>query len=182
MKPQTSMSITAHGYTLVAKGVEKCSSHHLYHENRMYQHVSSAQGVIVPVCLGLTDLDNPYFYDGRVYTLMLFLSWAGRPLFTFANQGNKAALLNEAKLMLGELHRLGLLHKDSALRNMLWDDRTDHPMWTDLERAEICDRRPLRALYSSQKRKKTTRKTSCAEDPFSNEIRQLSAHVARLVS
>ncbi|KAH7042245.1 hypothetical protein B0J12DRAFT_712704 [Macrophomina phaseolina] len=92
--------LSSHGYTLVAKGMEKHNARHLRHESCMYQHASAAQGRAVPIYIGLTNLEIPYFYDGGAYTHMLFLSWAGRPLFKFINQDNRAALLERAKTTL----------------------------------------------------------------------------------
>ncbi|KAH7010964.1 hypothetical protein B0J12DRAFT_690969 [Macrophomina phaseolina] len=174
--------LSSHGYTLVAKGMEECDAHHLQHEDRMYKHVSLVQGKIVPVCVGLADLKIPYYYDCGVYTHMLFLSWAGRPLSRSINQDNKCAFLQEARVMLEGLHRLGVLHKDPALRNILRDDCTGRLMWTDLERAEVCARSPLGPICPNRKRKRPVcKKTNCAEDAFSSEMRQLSAHMARSV-
>jgi len=166
--------LSSHGYTLVAKGVEECNFRHLQHEHRMYEHASPAQGMVIPVCLGQVKLEIPYFYDGGVYTHMLLLSWAGRPLSTFIKRDNKSAVFEEAKAMLQELHRLKLLHKDPALRNMLWDNRTRRLMWTDLERAKVCNQAPLRAGYPTRKR----RKLSYAKNPFVNEIQTLTNRAA----
>ncbi|KAJ4353168.1 hypothetical protein N0V95_003597 [Ascochyta clinopodiicola] len=172
--------LSSHGYTFVAKAVEQRNLHHLQHEHDMYQHVLSAQGRIVPVCLGLADLKVSYFYDGGVYTHMLFLSWAGRPLSIHINQENKLALLQEARQMLEGLHRLCLLHRDPAVRNILWDNRTGRLMWTDLERAEACQL-PLHSPGTKGKRKRPSRKKSCTENAFSTELSQLSMHVAHSV-
>ncbi|EKG09024.1 hypothetical protein MPH_14005 [Macrophomina phaseolina MS6] len=159
--------LSSHGYTLVAKGMEEHNAGHLQHENRMYQHVSAVQGKAVPVCVGIVDLKLPCYSDCGVYTHMLFLSWAGRPLFKFIDQDNKAALLERAKATLGLLHGLGLLHNDAEMRNVLWDGRTGGLMWTDLERAEVRAearaegraegraRRPLGEICPNRKRKRT---------------------------
>ncbi|KAH7021698.1 hypothetical protein B0J12DRAFT_393167 [Macrophomina phaseolina] len=188
--------LSSHGYTLVAKGMEEHNAYHLRHESCMYQHASAAQGRAVPVCIGLTDLEIPYFFDGGAYTHMLFLSWAGRPLFKFINQDNRAALLERAKTTLRQLHKLGLLHNDAEMRNVLWDERTDGLMWTDLERAEVRagaegradgrtaakTRRPLAPICPNEKRKRTECKlTSGAGDDFSREMLLFSAHISRSV-
>ncbi|EKG09444.1 hypothetical protein MPH_13515 [Macrophomina phaseolina MS6] len=174
--------LSSHGYTLVAKGMEEHNARHLRHESCMYQHASAAQGRAVPVCIGLTDLEIPYFYDGGAYKHMLFLSWAGRPLFKFINQDNKVALLERAKATLGQLHGLGLLHNDAEMRNVLWDERTGGLMWTDLERAEGRARRPLGEICPNRKRNRTACKLiSGSNDEFSREMMLLSAHVARSV-
>lgn len=99
---------------------------------------------------------------------MLLLSWAGSPLCRTINQDNKCAFHQEAREILEGLHRLGLLHKDPALCNILRDDRTGCLMWTDLERAEACARLPLGPISPNRKRKRPVcKKTKCVQDAFS---------------
>ncbi|KAH7016614.1 hypothetical protein B0J12DRAFT_722451 [Macrophomina phaseolina] len=167
--------LSSHGYTLVAKGMEEHNAGHLQHENRMYQHVSAVQGRAVPVCVGVV-----------VYTHMLFLSWAGRPLFNFFNQDNRAALLEKAKARLQELHGLGLLHKDAELRNILGTSGRARAEVRAEARAEASAegraRRPLGPVCPNRKRKRTRCKMmNGANDDFSHEMMLLSAHIARSV-
>ncbi|KXH36021.1 hypothetical protein CNYM01_14384, partial [Colletotrichum nymphaeae SA-01] len=73
--------MSSHGYTLVAKGVETLDLALLRREKKMYDKLRLIQGKYVPVCLGRTDLTLPLYYDSGVYEHVLFLSWAGKPLF-----------------------------------------------------------------------------------------------------
>src|SRR4051812_10576548 len=62
--------LSSHGYTLVAKGMEKGNLGFLKHERYIYDLVRSIQRKHVPVCLGSTILKLPY-YEGDVYIGML---------------------------------------------------------------------------------------------------------------
>ncbi|OJD30786.1 uncharacterized protein BKCO1_5600079 [Diplodia corticola] len=178
--------LSSHGYTMVAKGMQEDDARYIYHEHCMYRHVLAAQGTAVPVCLGLTELQLPYFYDSAAYTHMLFLSWASRPLSHFINKENAATLTAEAKAKLRVLHALGLLHKDAEMRNVLWDEQTGGMMWTDLERAEVQAearaQQPL-GLVSPNRTQEgpVAKKTGGSPAEFSRELMLLSAHVDRFV-
>lgn len=45
------------------------------------------------MCLGLTDLVLPYYYDGGVFEHFLLLSWAGRPLLERVGQVSEAPVI-----------------------------------------------------------------------------------------
>ncbi|KAK8115619.1 hypothetical protein PG984_012121 [Apiospora sp. TS-2023a] len=67
--------LSSHGYTLVAKGMEKPDFPRLCHEETVYSKIRPMQGRGVPVCLGLVELVLPYYYDCGVFTHFMFLSW-----------------------------------------------------------------------------------------------------------
>ena len=73
--------LSSHGYTFVAKGMEADKVAYLQHEERVYSRMGEIQGRHVPVCMGAIDLKLPYYYNSGVYVRMLFLSWAGQPVF-----------------------------------------------------------------------------------------------------
>ncbi|KPM34271.1 hypothetical protein AK830_g12300 [Neonectria ditissima] len=72
--------LSSHGYVLVAKGVEEVDERLLQHESQIYDRLRPIQGRAIPVCLGVVDLELPYYYDGGDFVHFLFLSWAGRSL------------------------------------------------------------------------------------------------------
>jgi hypothetical protein len=111
--------LTSHGYTLVAKGIEKGHRKYLVHESKVYAHLRPIQGSCIPVSLGTVDLELPYYYDAGIYFSMLFLSWGGRPLHQCLMPNNKACILSQADRTLRELHRQQVLHKDREPRNWL---------------------------------------------------------------
>ncbi|RFU25118.1 hypothetical protein B7463_g11219, partial [Scytalidium lignicola] len=138
--------LSSHGYTLVAKGMEKRHRKHLLQENQVYTQLRSIQGSSIPVCLGIVDLKLPYYYDGGIYVSMLFLSWAGRSIFQYLTPKNEASILGQVDRTLNELH------KDVEPRNWLWDERHGRLMLIDFERAEIRVRPPLSTLSPNHKR------------------------------
>ncbi|OHE90346.1 hypothetical protein CORC01_14359 [Colletotrichum orchidophilum] len=147
--------MSSYGYTFVAKGVETLDLARLRHENEVYDRLRSIQGKHVPVCLGRTDLTLPLYYDSGVYKHVLFLSWAGTPLFDPTNQATKAdtdAVTQAYK----NLHRLGVLHGDAKLRNVLRNHSTAGGgiVVVDFERADFSRRSPLGLLSSNCRNKK----------------------------
>jgi len=107
--------LSSHGYTLVAKGMEKVERKYLLHENKVYDHLRLIQGSCIPVCLGIVEL--PYYYDAGIYSSMLFLSWAGRSLHRCLTSKNEARILDEANRTLRASHEQQVLHKDVGPRN-----------------------------------------------------------------
>ncbi|KAG5294561.1 hypothetical protein I7I48_11114 [Histoplasma ohiense] len=131
--------LLSHGYTLFAKGVERSNSHKLEHENEVYHRLHDIQGNYVPVCLGIVVLDPkyPYYYDGGVYTHMLLLSWAGKPISEIMKSDNSACMIEMTSQSLQAIHLAGVLHRDVEPRNILWNEDCNRPMFVDFERAEI---------------------------------------------
>ncbi|KAK3933899.1 hypothetical protein QBC46DRAFT_462886 [Diplogelasinospora grovesii] len=126
--------LAAYGYTLVAKGVERPNVKRLQHEKKIYDHLRSIQGKYVPVCLGLTDLFLPYYYNSGVFKHLLLLSWAGRPLLERVGQISEAPVVDAVSRAFTSLHRLQVLHGDAEARNITYDKG---PMIVDLERAKL---------------------------------------------
>ncbi|KAK2022210.1 hypothetical protein LX32DRAFT_677351 [Colletotrichum zoysiae] len=154
--------LSSHGYTFVAKGVETLDVARLQHENKVYDRLRPIQGKHIPVCLGRVDLDLPLYYDSGVYKHVLFLSWAGVPLFDTANEAARADIDAVAKAY-KKMHNLGVLHRDAALRNVLRDTVSGSLMVVDFERAKINCRPPLGLLSSNVQNKK--RKRAALEKP-----------------
>ncbi|KAJ9634904.1 hypothetical protein H2199_008768 [Coniosporium tulheliwenetii] len=171
--------LSSHGYTVVAKGMEKPNLGHLRHERRIYNRVKSIQGKYVPVCLGFVNLERPYYYDGGAYVSMIFLSWAGRPIIHYLNPENKGHFLGKTKSALRALHRLQVLHKDAEPRNILWDEQGDALMLVDFERAEIQAKQPLGTITPNRKRKRDGEKQTTAKDDFDKEIQQARGCISR---
>jgi chemotaxis protein histidine kinase CheA len=173
--------LSSYGYTLVAKGVEWPNVCHLEHEHCVYDHIRSIQGSFVPVCLGSVELELPYYYDCGKYIKMLFLSWAGRPLFEYLNQTSEGRFLNQTAAALQALHKLQVLHKDPEPRNVLWNEQSQHLMLVDFERAEIC-RQPLGTIMPNRKRKRGSgEKKWTVKDEFVLEVERAKMHISRCV-
>jgi hypothetical protein len=170
--------LSSHGYTLVAKGMVKPNLGHLQHEQRIYDHVRPIQGKFVPVCIGSVMLELPYYYDGGVYVSMLFLSWAGRPLFDFLTGENERYFADKSTTALQALHDLQVLQKDPEPRNILWDEHSQRLSFVDFERAEIRARQPLGVITPNRKRKRREGKHDVEID-FSLELQQAKQCISR---
>lgn len=102
------------------------------YEQRIYNHVRPIQGKFVPVCIGSVMLKLPYYYDGGVYVSMLFLSWAGRPLFDFLTRENEEYFADKSATALQASHDLQVLQKDPEPQNILWDEHSQRLSFVDL--------------------------------------------------
>ncbi|KAF4582231.1 Protein kinase-like domain protein [Ophiocordyceps camponoti-floridani] len=138
------------GYTFVAKGTIRVFVPHLEHEGRVYERLRHVQGVHVPVFLGTMDLDSmdkTYYFDHRVYIkYLMFLSFGGITLQEATTHSNRCSLETKALRALDAIHRLGVVHTDARLCNMLVHPVTAEVMVIDFERAELLElgwRRPL---------------------------------------
>lgn len=141
--------LSSHGYTLVAKGMEALDFGRLQHENQIYDRLQPIQGKYVPVCLGLIDLVLPYYFDSGVFTHFLFLSWGGQSLARCTNELRKSDVLHTVTAAYSEMHKLGVLHCDAALRNTLYDKQTDTLMIVDFERSELNNSREALSSISA---------------------------------
>ncbi|EEH21951.2 hypothetical protein PABG_04162 [Paracoccidioides brasiliensis Pb03] len=177
--------LSSHGYTLVAKGVERCDRGLLQRENKLYNRLRTIQGSHIPVCLGLTDLDLPYYYDSGIYVSILLLGWAGQPLLECIDQDNKDRLQNKVAMAFTALHRLHVLHHDAELRNNVYDKLKDRLMIVDFERAEFRGRQPLQSAdlnSSSRKRKHIgTKIEGHGINNFERELQSVIKCVSRYV-
>ncbi|KAJ4864936.1 hypothetical protein T069G_01466 [Trichoderma breve] len=109
------LRLLSHGYTLVAKGMEGLDLAHLQHENEIYGRLLEIQSIYVP-----------HF---------LFLGWAGRPLSEYKNRFSNLNMTDAITRILKAIHKLGVLHRDAELRNILYDEHSDTLMVVDFERS-----------------------------------------------
>lgn len=176
--------LSSYGYTLVAKGMEEHHRKHLRHEDEVYEHALELQGTHIPVCLGMISLRRPYYYFGGEYMHMLFLSWAGRPLYEYINLENRPFFQRQAMRALEALHQRHVVHGDAELRNFLYDEAANRAMIIDLERAVIRKSKPLAKISPNQTRlgrRGTDEKQKPAVDAFAREIRALEFYLSRSV-
>jgi serine/threonine protein kinase len=114
---------------------------------------------------------------------MLFLSWAGRPLYQYINPENENDVIERATSALKALHNLQVLHKDAKPRNMLWDEHRGKLMLVDLERAKIHTRLPLGIITANRKRNRQGDiKTVVKEDDFDREMRTAISCIRAMAS
>jgi hypothetical protein len=117
-----------YGYTLVTKGVQRTRRSDLSFEAQVYSRLSSLQGTLVPVCLGLIDLARGYVLGGGAYIQRMMLMSYG---------GETAASITD-----DEIHRLwetliqyGVEHEDLRQANILWNTELGRFMVIDFDRA-----------------------------------------------
>ena len=113
---------------------------------------------------------------------MLFLSWAGRPLFSCPDQNKKGHYLAQMKAALQKLHQLQVLHKDAESRNILWDEQSQSLMFVDFERAELGMRQPLGDITPNRKRKRSIEnQKQPTVDDFGLELRRAIFNFSRIL-
>ncbi|EDN08383.1 predicted protein [Histoplasma mississippiense (nom. inval.)] len=169
--------LLSHGYTLLAKGVERNNSHKLEHENEVYHRLHDIQGDYIPVCLGIVVLDSkyPYYYDEGVYTHMLLLSWAGKPISEVMKSDNSACVIEMTSQSLQAIHLAGVLHGDVEPQNILWNEDCNRPMLVDFERAEMRNALSAISLNLGLKRRRLGKNRST----FSKELSKAQISLER---
>ena len=171
------VTLTSHGYTVVAKATSAHLVQYLEHEAKVYRRLQSIQGIHVPVCLGSVDLIRTYPYEGVVGLVhMILLSFGGRPIRWYLNTGNRANLIESARCSMKAIHELGVIHRDAMPRNMLWSVEINRVMVIDFERAEIASDQPRTALgqVSPNRKRKRGTEGEKGSDAFSNELRLIA--------
>jgi len=148
------VTLLSHGYTFVAKGSPIEFAESSKHEESVYSRLTEIQGVFVPVLVGSLVLRRSFSYDGIAEIVhLMFMGYAGG---TLAKRGeiDRRRLVRQAENALHAIHRLGVLHNDPILGNMIWNEETSHVMFIDFERARFQKRRaPLGPISPNQKRK-----------------------------
>ena len=130
------VTLSSHGYTFVAKGTVEAFVVDLRHEGSIYDWLQSLQGSAIPVYLGNIDLERTYFLDVGVKIIhMMFMSWGGHNLYEQTPSAPPARLEQEKQRSMSEIRRLGVLHKDKRLANMLWDESQQRVLLIDFERS-----------------------------------------------
>jgi Phosphotransferase enzyme family len=166
------VTLSSHGYTVVAKGTVPEFSEDLRHEAIVYRQLRPLQGLCVPICLGAVDLEHPYYYDFRVRVVqLLFLSWAG-------NRMDDDNLAEDVRCMWSQelvrsvdaIHQVGVLHGDIRVPNMLWSPEVERVMLIDFERSVVVGA-PRRALIpkSPNPKSKWSSKRNIKRKRSSNE-------------
>ena len=77
------ITLTSHGYTVIAKAVQLYNVPHIKNEVNIYRYLRSLQGIHIPVCLGAINLILPYYYKGGEFVRFLFQSYAGMSCWNF---------------------------------------------------------------------------------------------------
>jgi hypothetical protein len=138
------ITCAAYGYTLTGKGTTDKLWKEVSREAEVYQVLRKVQGLAVPVFLGAIDLNLTYFLHGAgEIRHMLLMSWGGREM----GMGER---LDEISRSTALIRKLGVMHGDLRLQNMLWNDEMGRVMIIDFHRSEI--RRQLIGQRHASKR------------------------------
>ncbi|KAF2216027.1 hypothetical protein CERZMDRAFT_15940, partial [Cercospora zeae-maydis SCOH1-5] len=128
--------LSSHGYTFVAKAVRARDSTTLSEELARYDDMRHLQGDIVPVSLGIVELDLAYRSGTLVLSHALLLSYGGAQLDAEMNAPHRHLFAALGQAALSKLHLCGVLHGDMGLRNILFDPDTRKLMFIDFERSK----------------------------------------------
>lgn len=171
--------LSSHGYTFVAKGVETMDDMPLRNEHQMYNQLQSLQGICIPVCLGIIDLIEPYYYNSGAYEHFMLISYGGRPILKELPEP-EPDVVEKVIAALGRLHQHQVLHGDAEPRNVLYDERTGGCMIADLMLAELQIRQPLGPIsVNGRNRKRTRAPGKFAKDAFTIEAQSLRASLTQ---
>jgi tRNA A-37 threonylcarbamoyl transferase component Bud32 len=144
----------------------------------MYGHLRDIQGHYIPVCVGLIDLIEPYYYDCGVFKHFMFLSYAGRPVLRELRKV-EGYVIDQILAALEQLHKYRVLHHDAEPRNVLYDKRTNKCIIVDLMLAESYAGEALRFIdINGQDRKTNWELEKQGKDAFAAEARSLLASLS----
>lgn len=150
------LTLDSHGYTFVAKGTVEAFIPHLKHEGRIYRHLASSQGDLIPVYLGNISLVDPYFLDFGVRIVhMLLMSWAGEQAQKDTMSSMARDIAQETKQAVVEMRKYGVEHSDVRPPNVLWNSENAKLMLIDFERSLILKQAStLQEMLPNGKRKR----------------------------
>ena len=145
------ITLTDHGYTFAAKGVQSVHERLLTHESRVYARLAPLQGKRVPVYLGTITLEQPYpLVSLARVTQMMLMSWAGERLEE--KKWSDKVLSAEQREALRALDSFGVIHNDIRPSNLLWEPNQRRVMVVDFDQAIIADP-PKRRNRTREKRR-----------------------------
>ncbi|CAK7241664.1 MAG: hypothetical protein STHCBS139747_003132 [Sporothrix thermara] len=132
------LAVTGYGYTFVGKGVQAWHRDVLEREATVYNAVPHVQGRLIPVFLGIVDLDRPMPMPNltEIAHLML-MSYAG-PDFTRRRQLPKDVNLTaECDRTMWELRRAGVIDEDVRDPNVAWNAEVRRVMHFDFDMVDL---------------------------------------------
>ncbi|KAL6232749.1 hypothetical protein BDW75DRAFT_246950 [Aspergillus navahoensis] len=148
--PLFKITLWSHGYTFVAKGTPVEFVAGLKHEELIYSHLTSIQGIYIPVLLGSLRLRHPFSYDGIAEIVhLMFMSYVGKSLAN-RHDFDRRQQIQKAEKSLQAIHKLNVLQGDPIPGNMV--EENGRVMFIDFERAKLQPRRvPLGGVSHNHK-------------------------------
>lgn len=128
------LELTPYGYTFVGKGALSDNLERLRHECRVYAWLDMLQGYVVPVHLGLVQLDKDYVLPGGKRAVhMMLMPWGGE---SAADAGMEIAdLKTQWHRSSWDVYALGVDHGDERNANLFWNIERRRVMLIDFDRA-----------------------------------------------
>lgn len=140
------VTLAGFGYTFCAKGVAVDDQHRLINEYIMYQKMADAQGVCVPVCLGLFALQRPFgrqAVSGLEITHMLLMSNAGTSVEKELSVVDKCGtpseevLQKESDRTMKEIRDTGVDRHDGRKKHLYWNAERERVFYIDFEKNNL---------------------------------------------
>ncbi|KAI4284178.1 MAG: hypothetical protein L6R35_004969 [Caloplaca aegaea] len=144
------LTLASHSYTLVGKGTTSDFIVDSKREGRVYRHLKARQGKSIPVYLGNIDLLLPWIGGDMDIVHMLLMSFAGQRVLQKSGSRELSDVMADAARFNEECVQIGALHRDTCLRNIMWNEETQNLMFIDFDRTILFDlRRPPRVVINS---------------------------------
>ncbi|EPE02405.1 metalloprotease m41 [Ophiostoma piceae UAMH 11346] len=129
------LTVTGFGYTFVGKAVQHAHYYVLAHEATIYAALENFQGRLIPVCLGLIELERSIPLGNCQYVahmlLMAYAGTAGRA----RNAPGSVDLDVEEEKTTSALYAAGLDNDDIHGGNFAWNEETQCVMQFDFDQA-----------------------------------------------
>lgn len=119
------ITLSSHGYTVIAKGVELHDEPHLSYEASVYRYLHTIQGIHIPVCLGKIDLLLPYYHWQIEYASFLLQSYAGVRVRDTINETNKFEIRDKTAEAIEAIQCLGVHHGHATPQNIMINNTTE---------------------------------------------------------
>jgi hypothetical protein len=135
------ITLCSHGYTFVGKGSRSDQVPTLAHELGIYETIHPLQGNSIPVCLGLLELEGPYYLPSPNHlTHFLLLSSGGFWLSRWSKLLPPAVdIISSARTALKKLHDFNLTHCDLRAENLLWSTELQCVMIVDFGESALLE-------------------------------------------
>ncbi|KAL6359116.1 hypothetical protein LRP88_09316 [Fusarium phalaenopsidis] len=151
------LQLAQYGYTFVGKGGLPGRLGLLQHESHIYALLDKLQGEVVPVHLGLVQLDKHQGYilpsGARIFHMML-MSWGGETVDTVIAGAVAADLRAEVRRSSQDVWAEGINHGDERDANRLWNDERRRVMLVDFDRAALLPLKHKQLSKLSERKRK----------------------------
>ena len=120
-----------YGYTVVGKGTTSRLWKEVSREAEVYHFLQNIQGVAATAFLGAIDLNMIYFLHGAgEIRHMLLMAWGGERI----RPGERLAEISRSTKL---IRKLGVVHGDLRLQNMLWNEEVKKVLIIDFHQSQI---------------------------------------------